>query len=233
MNFQKRYNLENIINCRDLGGYPSEYGITQFGRFVRGGTVARPTDGDIEKLKELGVATVIDLRGEFETKNQPNDMERLTDNVTYLSLYEFNVAEARNSLSPLSRVYIHIAENYKESILAALKAIAAAPDGTILYHCFLGKDRTGILSMLLLSIAGVCEDDIVADYQITHTYIEAYLKSHADSLWETDPQNHLSLPQTMRELMVYINQEYGSVLDYIRSLGVTNDEIEAIRAKFF
>lgn len=233
MNFQKRYILENIINCRDLGGYPTEHGITQFGRFIRCATPTRPTDGDIEKLKELGVATVIDLRGNAEVKNQPNDFERLTRNMEYISLYELNAAAVKSSKYSLGFIYEIIISESKDNICKALKTIAAAPQGAILYHCFLGKDRTGILSMLLLSIAGVCEDDIVADYQITHTYIEAYLKSHAKTLWNTDPKNHLSLPQTMRELMAYINQEYGSVLDYIRSLGVTNSEIEAIRAKFF
>lgn len=233
MELQRRYRIESIVNCRDLGGYPTEYGVTKFGCFIRCGTVARPTDKDIAFLKELNISTIIDLRGDFEARNQPNDFERLTSNTKHISLYELNVAEAKASEYSLDLVYEIIINEYRENISKALKAIAAAPDGAILYHCFLGKDRTGILSMLLLSIAGVCEDDIVADYQITHTYIESYLKSHADSLWDTDPKNHLSLPKTMRELIAYINQKYGSVLDYIRSLGLTNDEIETIRAKFF
>ena len=91
---QRRYIFENIENCRDLGGYPSKYGCTKFKRFIRGGTVDRPTETDIEKLKALNVTTVIDLRGDFEFINQPNGTERLTDNVEHISLYEMNVAEA-------------------------------------------------------------------------------------------------------------------------------------------
>ena len=167
MNSQRRYKLENIVNCRDLGGYPSKYGITEFGRFIRCGTVIRPTDADIKALKKLNVSTVIDLRGDFETVNQPNNFERLTDNVNHISLYEINVADVKGARIELSDIYKVIVDTYKENIAKVLKTIADAPDGAILYHCFLGKDRTGILSMLLLTIAGVDEDDIVA---LLHLY---------------------------------------------------------------
>lgn len=233
MNFQRRYILENIVNCRDLGGYPSKYGTTQFGRFIRCGIVARPTDGDIELLKKLNVSTVIDLRGDFEFENQPNDIERLTDNATHISLYELNMAAAKKSNTTLDFVYEIIVDEYSNNICKALKKIAAAPQGAILYHCFLGKDRTGILSMLLLSIAGVCEDDIVADYQLTYTYLENYIRQNSASLWDTAPENHYSLSQTMRILLAYISKKYGSAIDYILQIGVTQAEIEKIRGKFF
>lgn len=233
MNTQRRYITENIVNCRDLGGYPSKYGCTKFGRFIRCGTVDRPTEKDISLLKELNVSTVIDLRGDFEYNNQPNDLERLTNNVNHVSLYELNVAEAKNVKMTLSEVYAYIVDNYKENICKALRTIAAAPDGAVLYHCFLGKDRTGILSMLLLAIAGVAEDDIVADYQLTYTYLESYIHTHADSLWDTNAEMHYSLPQTMRTLINYIKEKYESVENYIRLTGITDSETEKIRRRFF
>lgn len=233
MNTQRRYILENIVNCRDLGGYPSEFGCTKFGRFIRCGTVDRPTESDIKALGELNISTVIDLRGDFEFNNQPNDFERLTDNVNHVSLYELNVAEAKNVKMTLPEVYEFIVDNYKENICRVLKTIAEAPDGTVLYHCFLGKDRTGILSMLLLTIAGVGEDDIVADYQLTYTYLENYIHTHADSLWDTNAEMHYSLPQTMRTLIAYIKDNYGSVMEYIRKTGVEDSEINKIRRRFF
>lgn len=233
MNTQRRYILENIENCRDLGGYPSKYGCTKFGRFFRGGTVDRPTENDIKTLRELNVTTVIDLRGDFEFNNRPNDMERLTDNAIHVSLYEMNVAEARNIKTTITKVYEYIVDNYKENIYKALKAVADAPDGAVFYHCFLGKDRTGILSMLLLTLAGVGEDDIVADYQLTYTYLENYMNTHADTLWDTDPEMHYSLPQTMRSLLSYIKNKYGSVEDYIRRIGISDDDMIKIRKRFY
>jgi protein-tyrosine phosphatase len=233
MDAQRRYKLENILNCRDLGGYPSKYGYTKFGRFIRCGTVARPTDKDISMLKELNISTVIDLRGDFEFENQPNDMQRLTDNVNHISLYELNVADAKDIKVKLHEIYEHIVNNYKGGIASALKTIASSPDGAVLYHCFLGKDRTGILSLMLLTIAGVDEDDIVADYQLTFTYLESFIRSHSEALWETDMSMHYSQPETMRSLISYIKEKYGSVINYILQTGVSQSEIDTIRKKFY
>ncbi len=233
MEAQRRYILENIENCRDLGGYPSKYGCTKFGRFIRGGTVDRPTENDINALKALNVTTVIDLRGDFEFNNQPNDMERLTGNANHVSLYELNVAEAKGMKITITEVYEYIIDNYKGNVCKALKAVADAPEGAVFYHCFLGKDRTGILSMLLLTIAGVGEDDIIADYQLTYTYLENYMYTHADTLWDTDPEMHYSLPQTMRSLLAYIKNKYGSVEDYIRHIGISDEDKEKIRKRFY
>lgn len=233
MEAQRRYILENIENCRDLGGYPSKYGCTKFGRFIRCGTVDRPTENDIKKLKELNVTTVIDLRGDYEFQGRPNDIERLTENARHISLYELNVAEAKNIKITITKVYEYIIDGYKENIYSALKAVADAPDGAVLYHCFLGKDRTGILTMLLLTVAGVSEDDIVADYQLTYTYLENYMQTHAETLWDTEPEMHYSLPQTMRSLLTYIKEKYGSVEDYIRQIGIGDEDIEKIRKRFY
>lgn len=233
MEAQRRYILENIENCRDLGGYPSKYGCTKFGRFIRCGTVDRPTENDIKKLKELNVTTVIDLRGDYEFQSRPNDIERLTENARHISLYELNVAEAKNIKITITEVYEYIINGYKENIYSALKAVADAPDGAVLYHCFLGKDRTGILTMLLLTVAGVSEDDIVADYQLTYTYLENYMQTHAETLWDTEPEMHYSLPQTMRSLLAYIKKKYGSIEDYIRQIGIGDEDIEKIRKRFY
>ncbi len=233
MEAQRRYILENIENCRDLGGYPSKYGCTKFGRFIRCGTVDRPTENDIKKLKELNVTTVIDLRGDYEFQSRPNDIERLTENARHISLYELNVAEAKNIKITITEVYEYIIDGYKENIYSALKAVADAPDGAVLYHCFLGKDRTGILTMLLLTVAGVSEDDIVADYQLTYTYLENYMQTHAETLWDTEPEMHYSLPQTMRSLLAYIKKKYGSVEDYIHQIGIDDEDIEKIRKRFY
>ncbi len=233
MNTQKRYLLENIVNCRDLGGYPSKYGCTKFGRFIRCGTVSRPTDNDIEILKKLNISTVVDLRGDFEFNDQNNALERLTKSINHISLYEMNVADAKNIKMTLGEVYEFIVDNYRENIGRALKVVAEAPEGAVLYHCFLGKDRTGIFTLMLLTIAGVDEDDIVADYQLTYTYLENYIRTHADSLWDTNAEMHYSLPQTMRTLIAYIKDKYGSVQNYIHSTGIADEDVEKIRKKFY
>lgn len=234
MSFCRRIKLENILNLRDLGGYPSEYGVTKFGRFLRGGVVAVPEEWEIRALEDYGVRTVIDLRGDFEAENMPLRLDRIKNSEFYsLSLYEANVANANIGEKSLVEIYASIADGYRENIRKALETVACAKDGAVFYHCFFGKDRTGILSMLLLSIAGVDEADIIADYQVTYAYVHDYIKKNADVLWCQDGSMHYSLPETMEGLIDYIKKKYGSVADYIKSTGISDESVEKIRRRFF
>lgn len=232
MSILKRHVFTNILNCRDIGGYPTKNGSTKFGRFLRCGIVNTPEDWEIEKLSSLGVRTVIDLRGTYEAAETPLHLDRIPGADVYnLPLYEFNVATKEGMNLPLNKIYDMIINTQQEHILMVLKTIAGAKDGVIMYNCFFGKDRTGILTMLLLSIAGVAEDDIIADYQQTYTYVKSYIKANSDILWDQNSEKHFSLPETLENVIDMIKQKYGSVLSYIKSLGLTDDEIQSIKNK--
>ncbi len=229
---QRRYIFENILNCRDIGGYPTPDGVTKFGRFIRCGIVNRPEDWEIEKLNELGIGTSIDLRGNYEAEETPLNLERLNGADIYnLPLFEFNVATREGMNLPLAQIYAEIAEKQMQNIAKVLNTIADAKDGIVLYNCFFGKDRTGILTMLLLSIAGVAKEDIIADYQQTYTYVKPYILTHADILWDTNSEKHYSLPETMEELIERLEEKHGSIIGYIKATGITDDAIERIRKK--
>lgn len=232
MSILRRHVFTNILNCRDIGGYPTKNGSTKFGRFLRCGIVNTPEDWEIEKLSSLGVRTVIDLRGTYEAAETPLHLDRIPGADVYnLPLYEFNVATKEGMNLPLNKIYDMIINTQQEHILMVLKTIAGAKDGVIMYNCFFGKDRTGILTMLLLSIAGVAEDDIIADYQQTYTYVKSYIKANSDILWDQNSEKHFSLPETLENVIDMIKQKYGSVLSYIKSLGLTDDEIQSIKNK--
>ncbi len=232
MSILRRHIFTNILNCRDIGGYPTKNGSTEFGRFLRCGIVETPEDWEIEKLNTLGVRTVIDLRGTYEATKTPLKLERIEGADVYnLPLFELNVATNEGMGLDLAQTYEMIIEHYKDNIAKILNVIADANEGVILYNCFFGKDRTGILTMLLLSIAGVSREDIVADYQQTYTYVKSYIKTHSDLLWDSSSEKHYSLPETMENVIDRIEEKYGSVINYIRSTGVSDETIEKIRNK--
>lgn len=231
---QRRYKFKNILNCRDLGGYPSEYGVTQFGRFLRAGIVNYPEQWEIGKLSEYGVKTAIDLRGNFEFNDMTPHTERIDGcKAVHIPLYEANVANADGDGKSLAEIYCSIVDENRESIKSVLEAIADAQDGAVMYHCYFGKDRTGILTLLLLTIAGVAEEDIIADYQMTYTYIREYVEKNSDILWSSDRTMHYSLPETVIFLVEHMKNKYGSVMNYIVSTGITKEDIEKIRQRFF
>ena len=89
----RRLVLNNIVNCRDLGGYVCEKGITEFGKFLRCGIPATPTSDDIVEIMKYGVNTVIDLRGDWECENQPSVFQFIESiNYHHVCLFEINAA---------------------------------------------------------------------------------------------------------------------------------------------
>lgn len=234
----KRLTLENVINCRDLGGYQCENGVTEFNRFLRCGMPITPTQDDIIKLLQYGVSTVIDLRGDWECETMPSVFKFL-EGVDYhhYCLFEINAATSTDFDGSLEKSYEIGIENYKENYAKVLNIIANAKDGCILYNCYFGKDRTGVLTALLLSIAGVSAEDIIADYQVSYTYILSFIekeKAKPDgTMWETNEANFKSDADNMASLLNYINKKYGSVSGYLKDIGITDETIKKIRDKFY
>ncbi len=238
MGSQRRLQLENIINCRDLGGYPCGDRVTKFGRFLRCGIPLTPTSDDIVALMQYGVTTVLDLRGDWEFEMMPS-VFRFMDRVSYhhVCLYEINAAVSKEFDGTLEQSYELSVELYKENYAQALRVIANVPDGCVLFHCYFGKDRTGLLCALLMHIAGVDTTDIIADYQVSYTYILSFIEKEkartGGMLWDTKEENFYSDANSIAALLQFIRKKYGSVMQYIREIGITEAEIERIRAKFF
>lgn len=235
----RRLTLEKIINCRDLGGYPCRDGrVTQFGRFLRCGMPDTPSPEDIVELLKYGVTAELDLRGPWEAENIPS-VFKFIDAVEYhhVCLFDVNAAVSEEYSGSLEDSYKISIENYKENYAKALKAIADAKKGCVLFNCYFGKDRTGLLAALLLSIAGVAPEDIIADYQVSYTYILPYIEKEKNNpdgtMWETNEENFYSNPELMASVLNFINKKYGSVLGYVKSIGIDDETIEKIRNRFF
>ena len=131
-------------------------------------------------------------------------------------------------------------KGYNE-FFAQLKALPAG--SSLLFHCTQGKDRTGLGAMLILSALGVDEETIMADYLLTNEFnaklIEkerAMLSSY--NLSEEQTALYLSVmdyvnPVFMQKALTWLKTAYGSPLGYIQQeLGVTDADLEALKAKF-
>ncbi len=229
MIYQRRYILDNIINCRDLGGYPCKDGsVTQFGRFLRAGMPRTPTENDMRFLNEYGIKSVLDLRGSKEAVIYPSFRACKTDiGYNHVSLLEINPAQVSTHAS-MPELYEETLESYSQSIVKALKIIIST--GTpFLFHCFLGKDRTGVLTMFLLHLAGVGSEDIIADYEISYSYLEAFF-IHEEAiksglLWDSEEYQRRSDRKNILEVINFINQKYGSIDNYLLTNGMTEQEL--------
>lgn len=229
MEYCRRYNLKTIANLRDLGGYESNEGyVTKWHILFRSAKLSNTSKEDMEVLKKMGIRTVVDLRYPVEFKEEPDicvgDKEVELINVSLLGQLDpikLGVLPWEPDTETLIHMYIPMMEQCGDNYRVALEIIAEALDrGGVLFHCAAGKDRTGIISMFLLSIAGVDELDIVADYEVSRTYIQKASEDISGSNYKN-----------IQMLFDYLTENYGSPVDYLYSIGVSEQVIKKIHNK--
>jgi protein tyrosine/serine phosphatase len=237
---------EGCLNVRDLGGLPTEDGRrTRAGRVVRSDNVRKLTDAGWRSLAEHGVTRILDLRWPEElAEDQPRDVDIEVVHVSVLgeAFDEEYVAELDAHLASVADVADHYAwsyvdwlERYRERFGRAFAAIADA-DGVVVVHCMGGKDRTGVVSALLLRLAGVSHDAIGEDYAVTASNLEPstsrWIAAIADDAerakWER-------LKNTPAGAMVRVVQEvesrYGDVAAYLRAAGLSDEQVARLEER--
>jgi protein tyrosine/serine phosphatase len=133
-------------------------------------------------------------------------------------------------------VYLIFLDRFRANIAAAVRAVAHAPAGGVVIHCVGGKDRTGLLSAFLLHLAGVADHEIAADYALSEDRLrprhEAWF-ARAES--EEDLERLRRIAQTpaasMSGVFAELDHRYGSVEAYLRSAGVSDEELGLVRAR--
>lgn len=237
----QRLPLEGVVNARELGGFPTRSGAeTQWHRFVRSDALTRATSDDVEFLRNYGVRAVLDLRGEDEAAKDPDVF--LGDDVAYanISLFDINIAdyEAARKKYPdgkfhASSVYDAMFEN-ADAVRACMEFIADAPEGCVLFHCVVGKDRTGVLAALLMLLAGCDRWDVLASYVPSRVNL---LRSDVfSSVWARDcddveREHYDSLPATLEHWLGRLEGECGSVIAYLERCGVSYETMSAVRSR--
>lgn len=223
----RRIICENVQNLRDLGGYlTKENKVTKFGKVYRSDLPNNMKTSEINYLIQNGLTTVIDLRKEEELKRNPNCL-----NIDKIDYYNINLLgdKCPNEEQDIPKGYIEILGN-KETMYQVFNIIKEAK-GSVLFNCTAGKDRTGVVAMLLLLLAQVPDDDIIADYQISYTYIrEKIRKMHIDN---PDLPAFLgnSKLEYMEETLKLFYSKYNNINSYFKYLGFNDEQIEQIKSK--
>jgi protein tyrosine/serine phosphatase len=118
----------------------------------------------------------------------------------------------------------------------AIRAVANASEGGVVVHCMGGKDRTGLITALLLSLAGVDDEQIAADYALS----EERLRPRHE-LWFAEAATEAELTRLKRiaqtpaasiaGVLAELERRYGSVEGYLRDAGVSDDDLARARAR--
>ena len=132
--------------------------------------------------------------------------------------------------------YTRILRTYAANFALALAAIADAPDGVVVFHCAVGKDRTGLVAALILRLAGAPIEEVARDYALT-----AALRAGAPDRWvdaapdEAERERRLFMqhtpPEAMQLALEQLEREHGSVEAYLGQAGLDEARIEKLRRR--
>lgn len=233
--------FERLHNFRDLGGYPAgagEYAV-RWGRLYRADSLGKLAGEDWERFLELGVAGVIDLRYPWEIEAKGRVPEHASFAYHNLSIEHrpYDQPSQAPDVEPgpfLAGKFMEVAEDGVKELRQALDVIAGT-DGPVVFHCASGKDRTGQLAALVLTLLGVPEDVVVDDFALTRLatprLLADWIAEH-DGRTPTWPAYPDAPAEVMRLYLAAMADTYGSVTAYAAErLGVDPDLLAALRAR--
>jgi protein-tyrosine phosphatase len=224
--------LEGCFNFRDLGGYSGADGRRVRWRMLfRADGLTRLTAADLASLRELGLRTVIDLRTAGEVDEGRIDLAEA--DLAYHHLPMMDVLPPADEL-PAWADPMFVAGQYHDmlqsgagAIRAALELLSGADAYPVAYHCMAGKDRTGVLSALVLELLGVAEADIVGDYALSGEAMQRMLawlrvaEPERSKKYEAGAAAMVAAePASMARFLEVFRSEYGTVEAYVASLGL-------------
>jgi len=189
---------------------------------------------------QLGITEIVDLRSTSELENEGRGLlETEPIGFHHLPLFKGrSMSGNRDAVMSLSlgQRYIAMMDVAREPIARVVDALACAKGGAV-FHCAAGKDRTGVVSAVLLGVLGVPDDLIVADYALSSQNIDAIIeritnmKGYGDTLKLMPADTMHAKPETMEEVVANVASRYGSMSDYLRDSGVSEATLARLRAK--
>ncbi|WP_017592965.1 tyrosine-protein phosphatase [Nocardiopsis potens] len=230
--------FEHLHNFRDLGGPRAAGGRrVRRGRLFRSDSLGKLHGPDLDRFLGLDVRTVIDLRHPWEVERSGRVPHR--DGLAYHNLSVEHRPYDQAGLDPdvdpvpfLAERYAELADEGAGELRRALEIIAG-DTSPLVFHCHSGKDRTGVLAMLVLTLLGVDEDDIAADFALTGLATERLVAEwhasypHLTLRW---PAYGTAPAGIIRRFSAGLADRYGSVRGYAAErLGAGDDLVAALR----
>lgn len=236
--YERRLALTGSFNFRDLGGYETADGRqVRWRRLFRSDALHGLTPEDIVQLDEIGLTVVFDLRSSMEIER--DGLGSLYDGVVPHHHVPFTAnvgsAASRDFGLSLSELYQRMLKDAQPCISTMFSALADEQTCPAVFHCAAGKDRTGIISGLVLSALGVPDEDIIADYALTDGFMADRLEAlrAAGQLGEGSdsypPHVLRAEPATMAQTLHLIQSEHGSIEVFLLASGVSQSQLESVR----
>jgi protein-tyrosine phosphatase len=224
-----------VYNFRDLGGYPvAGGGSIRWRTLFRSDALNQLGSAGLAVLAGLGLRTIIDLRTHVEAEIAPSAVAGLTARTTHISLLGGDL----QALPPdLAAIYRYVIDECGQAVAEAVGVLCAGGGWPALVHCSAGKDRTGIVSALVLAVAGVPDEYIAADYALSSLYLDpartpaiGQLRA-STGLGDQLTESLLSSPPALiLDVLARVRATAGSVNGYLLAHGLSRAELASLRA---
>ena len=242
---ERHYAFEGCFNFRDIGGYLNQEGKRiKKGIYFRAGRQDRMSDKDLSQLSDLKIATQIDLRRPDEVLEQgKGPLEAMGANYINIAVIPEGGSDKLSRLVGDTRIsgkrYLGYLEFGPTTWLRLFGILANEENLPVVLHCTAGKDRTGVSTAFLLSILGVSREVIEADYLLTNLDTERqadFIESTVGYPEGYDRETMISVAGVPKDAMkVFLDgleSKWGSAIEYLEKIGVTQEQMEAIRTNF-
>ena len=232
----RRLDWPDCRNTRDLGGLPCASGVTRFGAVIRSDNVSSLNTAGVRAMWEYGVNTVIDLRSESEIAKFPSPFapDDYGPHYVHLPVIDDAFASKVGDTVGMAERYKLMVDHRQEAMGQIFTALARV-EGPTVFHCYAGKDRTGLVAAMLLSLVKVEEAAIAADYVAT----DANLASrYAEWLAAAPPERLATMrdelrcpPEWMLGALDHLRSTWGGVEPYLIGAGVQPSDIVRLQSK--
>ena len=242
---ERHFAFEGCFNFRDIGGYPTKEGKKiKKGIYFRTGRQDRMSEKDLAELKNLKISTQIDLRKPEEILDQgKGPLENMGADYINIPIIPDGGSDQLSRLVGDTGIsgkrYLGYLEFGPESWLKIFEILANKDSLPVVLHCTAGKDRTGVSTAFLLSVLGVDRDLIEADYKLTNldTERQADFIENSGGFPEGVDREAMILAagvpeDAMKVFLDGVESRWGSVLGYLEEIGITKNQMNAIRDNF-
>ncbi|MFI6504026.1 tyrosine-protein phosphatase [Nonomuraea typhae] len=222
------------FNARDLGGIPAPGGTTIRRRaVVRSDNPERLTPSGWSALVAHGIRTVVDLRNHDERQGdrwaRPADLSTVHVPLDDAGDTAFWTYLWDNELDGSPLYYRPFLERKAQRCADAVAAVARARPGGVLIHCGLGRDRTGLIAMLLLTLAGVGPGDIAADYELSTHRLPGLFAALGIADQSARIRDILTRKNTTARAAMLDALDGLDAEDRLRAAGLTGHDVQAVR----
>ena len=173
-------------------------------RFIRSDFPGKLTDDEVYWLRQNGITTIIDLRERKEYAQNPCRLES-AEGFTYYHLPVTGGGDPPDSPEAVATVYLQMIDDQMDRII---KTIMNA-ESRVMYFCSAGKDRTGVVSAIILKRLGYNDQVIIDDYMETKDNLIGFLKAYVDTHPEVDLKTIIPHEENIKKVLAALEQIPG------------------------